>query len=230
MLKRHKNRLLGAFNGSPFIVDDFDANESCDANGVPMFIITYKGSRFKFVVRTSMQSHHDFQFAYTMLAPQYPLSEFQPMDEWVGIDVICDVLGWWLKNNLKEYTEDLNIADLWTDLANGLSSSSVSDLEEDDISEFTIEEKRQIRVAIDHFRDRLITEFAPTRERLETVDKRLKYLADALDRLNRFDWKGVLISTMLGISTALSLDTEKGKALLGIAKAVFSKVIGLLGY
>jgi len=230
MLKRDKNRLLEVIQLSSFDVRHFHVNETLDENDLSVFVITYKDTPFKFTVTTSDFSYYDLDYRRTLMAPGYPLSEFSLAESWHDIDTICEALDFWLQNELKDYIEDLNAPDLWAELASGPSIISDSQFEEDTISYFSAEEKKQIKIAINRFRARLIEEFQVTQEHLKLIDRRLQYLANALDRLNRFDWKGVLISTVLGISTALSLDTEQGKVLWNIAKEIFSQAIRLLGY
>lgn len=231
MLKQHKNRLLEVIQASSlFDGHDFHIDETLDENDRRVCVITYNDSPLRFIVLPSPSSYYDLDYRHTLLAPGYPLSEFSGAEVWYKIDNICEALKYWLDHDLKDFVEDLNAPDLWAELAAGQSLGSDFQLEENDISQFSAEEKKQIRVAINCFRVRLIDEFQVTQEHLELIDKRLHYLADALDRLNRFDWKGVLISTVFGISTALSLDIERGKVLWNIAKEVFSQAIRLLGY
>jgi len=59
---------------------------------------------------------------------------------------------------------------------------------------------------------------------MESIDDRLDYLTQAVDRLNKFDWKSLLISTIISISVALSFDTEKGKQLFNLFKQVFDVI------
>ena len=227
MLKRDKNSLLKAFEGSPFIPGDFQIEDTNDENGLPVFVLKYPGSPFKFIVYTSATSHQKLRYAHTSLAPDYPIVPQLLKKTWVGITAVRSALKEWLNKDLKDYVEDTQVPDLWSELAN---EASIQYSHEDDTSEFSVEEKRQMRRAIDNFRARLISEFSPTKEALQEIDIKLQYLTDALDRLNRFDWKGVLINTTICISATLSLDTERGKALLNIAKEVFSGVMKLLGY
>jgi hypothetical protein len=63
---------------------------------------------------------------------------------------------------------------------------------------------------------------------VEIIEKRLLYLSDAVDRLNKTDWYGIAISTLIGISINLSLDTEKGRLLFKLFKQVVENTIILL--
>jgi hypothetical protein len=59
--------------------------------------------------------------------------------------------------------------------------------------DFTNEERQQLKLAIATFRLRLIETFNPTEEQLHVVLAKIDYLISAVDRLNRFDWKGVAL-------------------------------------
>jgi hypothetical protein len=67
----------------------------------------------------------------------------------------------------------------------------------------------------------IIDRFAPSTAEMESIDARLNYLTQAIERLNRFDWKSLLISSIMSISVALSFDTEKGRQLYKLFKQVF---------
>ena len=74
------------------------------------------------------------------------------------------------------------------------------------------------------FRVLVIAEFNPDREQLAQIDERLSYLDPAVDRLNRFDWKAVALSTLIGMATNLTLDTERGRILWGLFQQAMTAV------
>ena len=49
------------------------------------------------------------------------------------------------------------------------------------------------------------------------VKEQLDYLADATERLGRFDWRGLAGSTLLGIALQLGLTPERAAALMNLA-------------
>jgi hypothetical protein len=81
---------------------------------------------------------------------------------------------------------------------------------------------------VEEFRLLIVKTFAPPANEMKVVNERLDYLKEAVDRLNRFDWRSVAMSTLIGISTALTLDTEKGRILFGLFQQAFSTVVHLL--
>ena len=56
------------------------------------------------------------------------------------------------------------------------------------------------------------------------ISQKLDYLTEAIDRLNKFDWRAVAFSTIMTISATLSLDTEKGSLLIELFKQIFVKI------
>src|SRR5262245_54451179 len=113
----------------------------------------------------------------------------------------------WLTNDVLVSIDEELLPDLWATIATepiATNSSSTSRP-----ADFTVEERRQIKLALATFRVRLVQTFKPNKARLQVVSQQLDYLTTAVDRLNKFDWKGVALSTLIGISTALTLDTER---------------------
>ncbi|MFH1639569.1 MAG: hypothetical protein ABIB93_04575 [Chloroflexota bacterium] len=93
---------------------------------------------------------------------------------------------------------------------------------------FSDEEKRQIRLCLNDFRLLIMQNFRPHKEALESIDARLKYLSDAMDKHNKFDWKGIAINTVIAIAVALSLNHEQGIRLFQLFGKVFSNILYLL--
>jgi len=79
------------------------------------------------------------------------------------------------------------------------STSSVS------TTEFSEEEKTQIRIILQQFKVTIINEFNPTDAQFHQITERLDHLAESVDKLNRFDWKGVAINTILTVALEPSL-------------------------
>src|SRR5207302_6503675 len=103
------------------------------------------------------------------------------------------------------------------------------ELPSDDVEPFSPEEQAQIRAAIKQFKVLIERDFAPDSEQSRELDARLDYLADALTRLNRFDWKSLALATVIGASTTLSLDTQTGRQLWALFREPLRVVTHLLG-
>ena len=83
-------------------------------------------------------------------------------------------------------------------------------------------------MSINELKGLIINKFELLEEQQKIVNDRLDYLAEASGRLNKFDWKGTLVNTIMSMSIALSLDTEKGKILLKLFQRIFQNIKGLL--
>jgi hypothetical protein len=96
------------------------------------------------------------------------------------------------------------------------------------MSAFSENDKIQLRLSINELHLLIIKNFSPSVDEMKIINARLEYLSNSLDRLNRIDWRGLALSTIISISVTLSLDTEKGKLLLGLFKKVFTNVLHLM--
>ncbi len=98
----------------------------------------------------------------------------------------------------------------------------------EDLETFTDNEKKQIQDSLSKFQQLIQEEMSPMKGQLDNIQEKLDYLNAAVDRLNRFDWKGVALSTIIGIATNLSVDTNSGKQVFDLFQQAFSSVIRLL--
>ena len=99
---------------------------------------------------------------------------------------------------------------------------SFREIEFENQANFNLDEKAQIKLAINDLKLLIHKSLETTEEEQILVNKRLDYLIDAVNRLNKFEWKSVAISTIMSISIALTLDTTKGQLLWDLFKKVFS--------
>jgi hypothetical protein len=206
-------------------VTDFRAEDGGDAVTGPTFVISYKPADLTFVARNNPQNPHAFDYWYSIYAPGFnqPLEPiYYPEEGYTTFKYIEQGFEKWLSEVRSAIDEQL-LPDLWAVASEQLSvnGSAATD-------EFTEEERRQLRLALRTFRLRLIETFCPDPEQLNVISERLDYLASAVDRLNKFDWKGVAVSTLIGISTTLTLDTEKGRQLYGLFQQALSGLLYLM--
>lgn len=124
----------------------------------------------------------------------------------------------------ETYLEEIDIPDLWEQLDGQVLFTS-DPLSRRSSESFTKPEKERIRTSLENFKKLVATEYNPSEEQLEIIEDRLSYLASGLDRLNKVDWQGITVSTLISISIALSLDTEKGKYLFQLFKQAFAALL-----
>jgi hypothetical protein len=226
MRKKYKNGFYSVVQKAGLRVEDFIIEEKPSDDADDLFI-HFRNTPLYFRARQFVDSEQ-FICEYTKFWPTYPCSELYPEDGFVTIRGIYSIFEKWLKSHVKQYLDELLVPDLWEQAASQGPLVTSSELSDEDISQFSGEEKIQLRLALSEFRLLIAETFKPTQDQMHIIENRFNYLSDALDRLNRFDWKSILISSVLTISVALSLDTQRGKQLFDLLKRVFSNVIHLL--
>ncbi|MHA2113773.1 MAG: hypothetical protein ACW98W_20145 [Candidatus Hodarchaeales archaeon] len=230
MLKKHKNRFIEIIQGNGLRPDNFKSISNDEEEGAD-FILEYINSPLRFEVFCSNRSYNLFDCKRTLLAKGFPLSDFfmgEGVFDYTEIDTIYEIFKTWLEEVVKEYIDEQSLPDLWKQLEQQREFIPSAKMEKDDTLPYSDEEKTQLRLSINEFRLQIISNFKPDDDQMKVVDDRLNYLSEALDRLNRIDWKSVALSSLIAISTALSLDTQKGQQLFDLFKQVFSQVIHLL--
>jgi hypothetical protein len=229
MLRVHKNALLRVIEEewSPeerFSPSDFDGEE-IEENGQNFFEIRYRNSPLRFRVLSDASSYHSLNYQFVKMAPGFPW--WGPFES-NSIVTTCEGLATWLIEDLSTYVEEQSAPDLWSQLQAQPVLFGGKGKPQEEMGSFTEDEKAAIRRAIRQLERQISESFALTSEQLGFVHRRLAYLGTAVDRLNRFDWSGTLLNTLLTIATALSLNTEQGKQLYALARAAFSEIIRML--
>lgn len=72
---------------------------------------------------------------------------------------------------------------------------------------YSTEERRSIRDALQAAKTRIREEFETTPEQQAAVDDKLDYLASKVTELDRFNWKRLLVTSLVAISVDLSFGT-----------------------
>jgi len=223
MLNKDKNTLLKAIQESGIDPDLFTGQDNVIDNE-DLFVISLRNSPLLFAVR--FKGHFDwFFYRCSQSLPTYPLS-----DKLLARDTIQlkKAFNAWLKNVVKPHLDNVNTPDLWHILEDTRSHTKFELGMPKDFDSFSDEERIQIRLCLNNFLLLIVDHFNPNKEQLKTIDARLKYLSDALDKHNKFDWKGIAISTLISITVALSLSSEQGHQLFQLFKQVFSNILYLL--
>jgi hypothetical protein len=251
VLTSHKNALFAAVRNAGLDTALFETQE-LEPNG---FIVRLKQPPLEFELLHSPTTFERFRCRCKRFAPglpymagpikghntKYHMSEAEarelaqpepngwiPRDNWWDLSRILDQFETWLDKHVKRAVSDLAQPDLWSNTATvpnvyeGAPSTHAED-------RFTPAERDQIRLAVAQFRIRIVEDFSPDAEQTENIDRRLDYLAAAADRLNRFDWTALAVSTVIGVATTLSLDTAAGRELWEMFRDVFHAVAHLLG-
>ena len=225
MLTKYKNSFIEVISSNGFVPNDFEVSELKEGR---IFELKLTGTPFKFQIRHAPNNFHEFDCRYTKFAPNFTFSQNIPPKEYAGIKRIHNIFEHWLLTDIAIYFDELKEPNLWQQLQNKETLVSGKEITDNDLLSFSTEEKAQIRLSINEFKLLIIKEFNPSQNEISIIENRLVYLSEALDRLNRIDWKAITISSVISISITLSLDTEKGKLLFNLFKQVFSGIIKLL--
>lgn len=229
MLKKYKNGFIKILEERGLAPSNFIAEEINHPNLDNEFIIRVINTELTFSIRNQPDDPNRFVCKHNRSSFQHnPETETQYTARMASIDVIYTYFKRWLASHVKPYLDDLSEPDLWSEIGSNAQATSHQKITNEDTQQFSIEEKLQLKLCTNEFRLQLLKKFSPSEDELSIIDNRLSYLTEAVDRLNRIDWRGVALSSLIGISTALSLDTQQGKELFELFKHVFAKVTLLL--
>lgn len=224
ILRKHKNHLLKliqeyGLETSLFTAEDGSIDEDT------YFIMSLRDSPVRFAVKPYLGSLDSFYYRSSQFRADFPMS---PSDLYADEDRLTRLFKSWLGDVVQPYLDNVNTPDLWQILEETRSRTKSELGTPEDFDSFSDEEKIQIRLSLSEFRLLITQNFNPNQEELKTVDARLQYLSDAIDKHNKFDWKGIAISTVISITIALSLNPEQGNQLFQLFKQIFSNILYLL--
>jgi len=230
MLNSTKNAIFEAIKAAGFDPNQFEPSEFRTVGDPELegFSLQLKNSPLDFEIRVSPANYREFECCGSIIAPGWIKGRIWPPIGHMPIEDILGQLRMWLRDVVTVYLKERDIPDLWAtaQTESDLLVASLDDPQGADM--FSSDEKALLRMSINKLRSDVIAEFQPNKEQLKEINNRLAYLSDSLDRLNRFDWKSILLSTAIGIVTSLSLDTQRGAQLLQLLKNAFSVTLHLL--
>lgn len=220
MRKKHKNQLFNLISEKGYSPYDFVLEDTTEAETK----IFYKNTPFYFIVRNSQESYDEFDYYFVRYAPEFPISEIFPQQGWDTFEDVLAMFSRWLINNIKEFESDEFEPDLWSEYKAGNTSLNFNEIDFNDKSNFSESERKQVSMAINELKLLINKKFNTIESEQILVNERLDYLIESSKKLNKFDWKSLVISTIIGIATTLTLDVEKGKLLYELFRQVFTNV------
>jgi hypothetical protein len=209
MKKSHKNTIFSHMLGCSLGFDNFLFNSI--ESQLKIIYKPYDGL-FKFDV---IQHGSDFEFftcASTLYKPGFP--HVRNDSSWFHINRVLGYLDDWMYKNIAPFIEEEETIDLLEEYTKGVNLSAISPIDYNSSDEFSIEQREQIRLGFNELKLMISNTYASTAEQVTLVNSRINYLMEATNRLNKTDWKGIFISTVIGIITTLTLDTQRGNDLL----------------
>ena len=227
MLKKYKNQLFTTIQNLGIDFNNFkiSATNSTE-NDLERTTLTFIDTPFDFVIRTNRDSFDLFDYQATEFRPGYPISSLSP--GYIPFSKILEHFTTWLNKDLRDYLDENASIDLWTEYTEGNKLLNIDQIDFNDKAQFSYDERKQISFAVEDLKFLIISQFQLKGVETKLIHQRLDYLTEAAERMNKFDWKSLVISTIIGIATTLSLDTEQGKDLFLLFKRVFGLIPQLM--
>ena len=143
-------------------------------------------------------------------------------------DRVLIIFQKWLENDITEYFNEQRTLDIWAHATTYKDFFKPSIISEKNTSGFSESEKEEIRRSVQTYQRLIEQVFQPSQQQMRVIMSQLDYLSKAVDRLNRFDWQGLAISTVMSIAINLTVDTDKGRLLYHLFLQAFQSVLKLL--
>jgi len=226
MLKAHKIALFSAIGEAGLDASRFELVES------GMATTTYvKGANFTFQVEES-PANSLFRFRYHTrlkgLTSWNYCGEHREGEFACTFDRMLQSFTRWLKGDAGDILQAEMATDPWAEVESFSRVFGYASFSQEDMSPFTAEEKAAVRASVLRFRLLIVEHYEPVEDQLKEVNERLDYLADAIERLNRFDWKSLALSTIISIGINMTIDTAGGQEFMRLCQQAFGVVVKLL--
>jgi len=212
----------------PQSFDHFIVRHTRFAPGIPYTKWTGPNGDVESPMEMALDSIHSLDQIQRPIA--YNFGEYRPMyrmEDYGDINFVSERFVTWLAYDVVKHIEAHTVPDLWEQLSAFGDFSNWS--EQNEYQPFTTEQKVFVKQYVQNFRVLLIHNYSPSDERLTAINEKLDYLTAAVDRLNRFDWKGTLINIAIDICTALSLDTTQRQQVFVLLQQALGSVMKFLG-
>ena len=193
-----------------------------DFNSSERFTIILVNTDIKFQVQQDPKNFNAFLMYQTQYTPDYPL--IGPLGSNTPINKVFGQIDHWLKTTVSPYLEELELSSKWNSFESKKFFDGTFNSQANDLTNLTLEEVEFLKSAISKIKENIRKEFEPTKELAIEIDKKLDYLIESTDRLNRFDLKGTILNTFLAIGINLGVDTESGKELFRIFNDAFNSI------
>lgn len=221
MRKKYSNQLFHLVKNLGIEPNNLEMEDITDGVFI-VKVIKYIGTPLSFFIREETGSFDLFDYKYNQFKPGFPQTLYYPYDKYVSFNEVLDAFKFWINSHVMEYLFEENEPDLWNEFKLGNKSLNIEAIDFSNRDNFSADERKQIVMSINELRFLIHNEISPNEEEKLLIKERLEYLIESTNRLNKYDWKGLVITTLIGIATTLSLDTEKGILLFELFKRVFN--------
>jgi hypothetical protein len=225
ILKKYKNAVLQVLLENGIDKNKLSGKETKDDRDNKYFTILLNDTPFYFKLINHPGNFDAFTCEYNLFKANYPKADIKAA--WRSFTDIKSHLNNWIKE-VKEYFNEITTIDLWEQLISSSNILSIGEIDFNDRNQFNEDEIKQIKLSLNELKLLIGKSFNLQEEEKIIVNNRLDYLTEASNRLNKFDWKSLLINTILNVIIALSFDSQKGKQLFELFGKVFSFTSQLL--
>ncbi|WPP53554.1 hypothetical protein [Catalinimonas niigatensis] len=221
--KKYSNELLSTIVESGFNANDFYGKSSFPRHsGHQCFEILLQKSPLNFRIIPFGESFEQFRLEYNVFAPGFGIELYPKGGESIVFEEVKKNFVWWLTNHVKPYIDEMEYPNYWTILkSNPLGIAGIDFSKNEPFKE---EERKLLRAALGEIKGLLKENFDLNKQQYLTAEQKIHYLKEALERLNKTDWKGILFTTIITISYDLAFNAEKRDKLFSL----FSKVWSIL--
>lgn len=216
MQARHKLAIKEHLEQSDFDLTLFEFKSEA------RFLIVLRHTELRFEVSQDPKNFNLFFMYQNEYKPGYPI--IGPIGTNNNINKVFGQIDHWLKTVVHPYIQEVEFTEKWNSIESGKFFDGSFNSDPDDMSMLTEPEVNFLKSAVRQIKSEIRKEFEPTAELVTEIDKKLDYLIESTERLNRFDLKGTILNTMLSIGINLGVDTESGKALFKIFNDAFNSI------
>lgn len=223
--KKYTNELLNIILEQGFELTDFKGEVDNRDSSLGFIISLIKSVHllsFKMLYFRVLPagSFNDFSVEFIKFAPGFFTESFPNNNNTksVHFEDVKNLFKDWLINHVVPCREELEYPNYWAIL--NKRSVGIKSINTNDNTTFDAHEVPVIQSTLEEVKNQIKESFWLNSQQLPSLEGKIEYLKEGVNRLNKTDWKGILLSTILAIAYDLSLNDERRNMLMGM----FSKV------
>jgi len=188
----------------------------------PTVEICVIGSPLCFTTRNATSSWDQFEYCTTEYRPDWAGTKWYPVNGYLNFEQLKQHLTRWMREHPKKYFDDQESPDSWRDWDLNRTVLDAIGPSMSDNSAFNMEQLASIERVLNAFRVETISKLGLQDAEIRTLNEHVDYLIESSTRLGRKDWIMIAASTIITIVVALSLDTQKGRALFELFRSALT--------
>lgn len=209
MRRNYKNVIFETLLKHPAGIENFDFIDSTNYQ----VLFKYGGETMQFTFESSPLSFDIFSYTMTKYTPDFRIEINKDARKF---EIILESFKYWLVAHCKDLYDDKAGNDLWTDYKKQAAFSSIKNEDYSNFENFSNHDRASIKLALEEIKGIIIERFTKTDEQIIDLNLRIDYLTEAVGRLNKTDWRGIFLSTIINITVALTLSPKEGQELMNL--------------